>query len=167
MSDIALSDRVACTEAARADPFQPTRARRTAADPPGGPDDPDRPPEQAVRDQLARIVRSELFAQSERLNRFLRFTVDAALAGRAETLKEYTIGTRVYDRRCGYAPSQDSIVRTEARRLRGKLAEYYASAGRTDPVVISFRPGSYAPRFQVRSLRTGRRRNGAGRSLPW
>ena len=104
-----------------------------------------RVPDQAIREQLARIVRSEPFAQSERLMRFLHFTVEAALAGRADTLKEYAIGTRVYDRPPGYAPARDSIVRTEARRLRAKLAQYYAAAGRSDPVEISYRPGSYAP----------------------
>ncbi len=46
-------------------------------------------------------------------------------------LKEYVIGTEVYDRKPPYHPSQDSIVRTEARRLRAKLKEYYESEGKT------------------------------------
>ena len=117
------------------------------------PEVPDGVSEQAVRDQMARIVRSDLFAQSERLNRFLQFTIDAALAGRADTLKEYTIGTQVYDRRGGYAPNHDSIVRTEARRLRAKLEQYYGAAGRSDPVLIRYRPGSYAPQFRHRARR--------------
>jgi len=43
----------------------------------------------AVRAQLSRILTSEHFARSERLSRFLEFTVEQTLAGRAELLKEY------------------------------------------------------------------------------
>jgi TolB-like protein len=62
-------------------------------------------------------------------------------------LKEYVIGTEVYDRPTSYRPSEDSIVRSEARRLRSKLREYYESDGKNDRVVINYRPGSYAPFF--------------------
>lgn len=104
--------------------------------------------EQEVRSELARILQSPLFSQSERLGRFLRFTIDAALAGKGESLKEYVIGTEVYDRKPPYHPSQDSIVRTEARRLRAKLKEYYEREGSEDPVFIYFRPGTYIPVFR-------------------
>lgn len=103
--------------------------------------------EQEVRSELARILQSPLFTQSDRLARFLRFTVEAALAGESDSLKEYVIGTEVYDRKPPYQPSQDSIVRTEARRLRKKLKEYYESEGENNPLFIYFRPGSYAPVF--------------------
>jgi hypothetical protein len=42
----------------------------------------------------------------------------------------------------------DSIVRSEARRLRSKLKEYYESVGKDDPVLIYYRLGSYAPVFR-------------------
>ena len=70
-----------------------------------------------------------MFVQSDRLGRFLRFTVETTLAGRAEVLKQYVIGTEVYDRKPPYHPNIDSIVRSEARRLRSKLKEYYESVG--------------------------------------
>ncbi len=104
--------------------------------------------EQEIRAELARIVQSPLFVQSDRLARFLRFTVDAAVAGRGDSLKEYLIGVEVYDRKPPYHPSQDSIVRTEARRLRSKLKEYYEGEGKNDPVFIYFRPGTYLPVFR-------------------
>ncbi len=63
-------------------------------------------------------------------------------------LKEYVIGTEVYDRKPPYHPSQDSIVRTEARRLRAKLKEYYESDGKQNPVFVYFRPGTYVPMFR-------------------
>jgi len=98
--------------------------------------------EQAIREELSRVLKSSVFAQSDRLGRFIRFTVETTLAGEAETLKEYVIGTEVYERNSSYHPSEDSIVRSEARRLRSKLKEYYDSVGKYDPVLIYYRPGS-------------------------
>jgi hypothetical protein len=104
--------------------------------------------EQAIREQLSRVLQSAMFAQSDRLGRFLRFTVETTLAGEADTVKEYLIGTEVYERNSSYHPSEDSIVRSEARRLRSKLKEYYDSVGKYDPVLIYYRPGSYVPAFR-------------------
>src|SRR5579872_4790420 len=55
--------------------------------------------EEAIRAELPRILESSIFAQSRRLSRFLRFTVEATLAGEEGTLKEYLIGTEVYERK--------------------------------------------------------------------
>ena len=104
--------------------------------------------EEAIREELSRILESSIFVQSDRLSRFLRYTVETTLAGDAETLKEYLIGTEVYDRRPPYHPNMDSIVRSEARRLRRKLKEYYESMGKNDLVLIYYRPGSYVPAFR-------------------
>ena len=70
------------------------------------------------------------------------------MRGEGETLKEYVIGTDVYDRRHPYHPSQDSIVRTEAKRLRNKLKEYYETEGVEDEVLIYYRIGNYQPIFR-------------------
>ena len=104
--------------------------------------------EEAIREQLSRILESAVFAQSERLSRFLRFTIEITLAGDGEQLKEYLIGTEVYDRKPPYHPNIDSIVRSEARRLRSKLKEYYESVGKNDPVFVYYRIGSYVPVFR-------------------
>jgi TolB-like protein len=104
--------------------------------------------ERDVRAELERLLHSAPFLQSERLGRFLRFAIENTLAGTTDLLKEYVIGIEVYDRKPPYHPSQDSIVRTEARRLRAKLKEYYESEGKHNPVFIYFRPGSYVPLFR-------------------
>jgi hypothetical protein len=106
--------------------------------------------EDLIREELSRILESSLFAQSDRLGRFLRFTVETTLAGEAYVVKEYLIGTEVYERNSSYHPSEDSIVRSEARRLRSKLKEYYGSVGKYDPVHIYYRPGSYVSAFRPR-----------------
>jgi TolB-like protein len=107
--------------------------------------------DEAIREELSRILESSMFVQSDRLSRFLQFTVKKTLAGEGDMLKEYLIGTEVYDRPTSYRPSEDSIVRSEARRLRSKLKEYYESVGQSDPVVIDYRLGSYAPVFRNQS----------------
>jgi hypothetical protein len=117
----------------------------------------------AVREQLIRMLDSPVFVHSHRLSRFLRFTVEATLAGQAEILKEYVIGTEVYDRKPPYHPSADSIVRSEARRLRNKLKQYYESIGSNDSVFIYYRPGGYAPVFRLKGK--NRNRGGTARTL--
>ncbi len=103
-----------------------------------------------IREQLARISRSRVFSLSTRMQRFLRFVVETSLEGRVDSLKEYVIGTEVYDRKPPYEPSQDSIVRTEARRLRSKLKEYYETDGKMDPLIIGLQTRGYIPFFALR-----------------
>jgi TolB-like protein len=110
--------------------------------------------QEAIREQVSRILESPIFVQSERLGRFLRFTVETTLAGEGDMLKEYLIGTEVYDRSTSYRPTEDSIVRSEARRLRSKLKEYYESVGKNDPVFVYYRPGSYVPAFRDQHRRS-------------
>lgn len=104
---------------------------------------------EAVRAQLERL-RVAAFAGSEKLFRFLGFVVEEALAGRAGTLKELVIGVELYGGGVDYDPRIDSAVRVEARRLRRKLAAYYAGPGRDDDVIVSIPTGGYAPRFHLR-----------------
>ncbi len=111
--------------------------------------------EDLVRAELARILESPIFVQSDRLSRFLRGTGEHAIGGTNEGVKEYISGTEVYDRNPPYQPSQDSIVRTEARRLRTKLKEYYESEGKNNPIFIYFRPGSYVPVFRSKAAAAG------------
>jgi serine/threonine-protein kinase len=103
-----------------------------------------------VEAALARIEVSKPFALSLRMRRFLRFAVERALAGDRDALKEYTIGVEVFDRSAEYDPRIDSIVRVEARRLRKKLAQYYAGEGTDEPLRFSLPEGSYVPLIQPR-----------------
>src|ERR1700676_899132 len=111
--------------------------------------------QEAIREELSRILESSIFIQSDRLGRFLPYTGEMNVAGGAETLKGYLVGTEVYDRNPPYHPSVDSIVRSEARRLRSKLKEYYESEGKNDSIFIYYRPGSYVPAFRSRDEHEG------------
>src|SRR5579872_6341232 len=84
----------------------------------------DEPSADEIRAQVERILASDLFVNSERLCRFLRWAVDRTLAGETGDLKEYALGRDVFDRDRDYDPRIDSIVRVEARRLRAKLRKY-------------------------------------------
>jgi TolB-like protein/Tfp pilus assembly protein PilF len=105
---------------------------------------------ESIRTQLRKILSSRIFARSERLARFLTFTVEQTLAGRGEELKEFVIGVEVFDKNEKYDPRMDPIVRVEARRLREKLRKYYESEGFADPIQIEFPTGGYAPVVQTR-----------------
>ncbi len=105
----------------------------------------------AVRAQLERVLASPGFANADRLSRFLRFVVERTLDGEGDQLKEYRLGTEVFDRAADYDPRLDSIVRVEARRLRSKLAEYFEGPGRADPTVIRVDKGGYAATFEAAS----------------
>jgi serine/threonine-protein kinase len=102
-----------------------------------------------IRSQVDRVVASAGFAGSDRMCRFLRFVVERELAGRGRELKEYTLGTEVFDRDASYDPRIDPIVRVEARRLRSKLREYYTTTGVGDSLVIDLPKGSYVPQFHT------------------
>lgn len=108
-----------------------------------------RPTPEQVRAQLERL-RAHAFTGSDKLYAFLHFVVEEALAGRAATLKELVIGVELYGGVIEYDPRIDSAVRVEARRLRRKLAAYYAGLGREDAVIVSIPTGGYAPSFRLR-----------------
>jgi len=104
-------------------------------------------PDRLVREQLKRITASEIFSRSERLGAFLRFVVIEALEGRGDSLKEQVLAAELYCKRSGTNTSDDATVRTDARRLRDKLREYYAQFPH-EPVIIALPKGGYVPVFE-------------------
>jgi Tol biopolymer transport system component len=104
----------------------------------------------AKRRQLERVLASPGFVRNERMSRFLRFVAERHLEGNDSQLKESVIAVEVFGRRPDHDPSQDSIVRTEAGRLRARLAEYYVGDGMGDAVIIRLPKGGYTPSFELR-----------------
>ncbi len=102
---------------------------------------------EAVRAALARILLWQGFADSPQLSRFLRHVVEQTLGGNGAAIKEYSLGLEVFNRAASFDPKSDSIVRSEARRLRTKLAEYYHDEGAHDPLRIDVPKGGYLPVF--------------------
>lgn len=99
--------------------------------------------------ELDRVLGSRIFAHSARLGRFLKFGVEAALAGRTG-INEYSIGVDVFGRDPSFDPRIDPIVRVDARRLRMKLREYYEGEGASDRLEICLPLRTYVPVFRAR-----------------
>src|SRR5215203_5918748 len=95
----------------------------------------DAPVNSSVRAQLCLVRASRLFANAPSLTRLLSHIVEQTLEGHTDQLKEYSLGVDVFDRGESFDPQTMTIVRVQARRLRDKLAEYYAIEGQLDPVI--------------------------------
>lgn len=106
-----------------------------------------------VRDQLARILASEGFRSAQRSSALLRYLVEQTLAGRGESIKEYTVGVDALGRDASFDPRTDPIARVEASRLRARLEAYYGVDGATDPILVTLPRGGYVPQFARREPR--------------
>ncbi len=106
-----------------------------------------KPPPEAIRAELEKILSSRGFVTAERPSRFLRFIVEQALAG--NSLKEASLGIEVFGRRPSYDPRLDGVVRVEAVKLRSRLKEYYEGEGAADPLRIDLPKGGYLPCFEM------------------
>src|SRR5688572_9503225 len=105
----------------------------------------------AVEAELQRLERSATFRQSSQLRRLLRHLVVHAQRGEESALREIAVGVAALGRDPrSFDPKADPIVRTEARRLRTKLAAYYNSEGRDDPLTIDLPKGGYVPVLHAR-----------------
>ena len=113
-------------------------------------DDSTRPSPDGIRFQLDKLLGSATWVNSPQLCRFLRFVVEQEIAGHADRLKEYVLGLEVLHKGESFDPRIDTAVRTEARRLRQKLAEYYQGEGSSDAIIITVPKGSYRPVFIIR-----------------
>ncbi len=103
-----------------------------------------------VRSQLGRILDSALFQRSERLRRFLQYSLQEGLEGRTDQIKEYSIGRQVFDKPEDFDTRSDPVVRVEAGRLRAKIREYYATAGANDTLFVGIRDRGYLPLVRKR-----------------
>jgi TolB-like protein len=106
--------------------------------------------QEAIRQQLDRILNSGPFHQSQRRQRFLEYLVNETLAGRSERLKGYNIALEVFDRPETFDPMLHPLVRIEAARLREKLREYYGTDGQGDHIHIDLPKGTYTPQIEFR-----------------
>lgn len=96
-------------------------------------------------EQLEKILQSRSLHDAETLKAFLRYVVLKSLDHQDVQLKEYIIATEVLGRHSDYDPNVDSVVRVQARRLRAKLHDYYATEGKEDKVLIDMPKGRYTP----------------------
>lgn len=106
-------------------------------------------PEQFYQ-EVDRIIKSHSLRGSESLCKLLQYLAKQSLDHPDAPLKEYQIATEVYGRHADFDPQSDSTIRVQAGRLRLKLAEYYASEGANDQIVVRIPKGSYHLVFEAR-----------------
>jgi hypothetical protein len=103
---------------------------------------------QAISGQLLRLVSSPFFRNSRRYPNLLRYTVERALEGGTDHLKERTLGVDVFGRAPDYDTNIDPVVRITAVEVRKRIAQYYREPGREKEIRIDFPAGSYVPEFR-------------------
>jgi hypothetical protein len=104
--------------------------------------------EEDLRWQLVqRIIESPHLIGSARLRDFLVHVTVCAIRETPEDATEQQIGIQVFQRSPGFNSSEDSIVRSQARLLRQKLAGYFDAEGAPEPMVIEIPKGHYIPIF--------------------
>ncbi len=106
----------------------------------------EQPSPDLVREALERVVSSDEFQASPRLQQFLTYVVEEAIAGRGPQIRGKAIAVEVYERRIDGTGGQN-LVRVEARRLRRLLHAFYEEQWDGDGVRIFVDPGGYKPRF--------------------
>jgi len=110
-------------------------------------------PEQ-LSQQIDNIIKSHSLRGSESLCKLLQYLAKQSLYHPEAPLKEYQIATEVYGRPADFDPQTESTIRVQAGRLRLKLADYYATEGAADPIVVKIPKGSYHLIFEARSVET-------------
>jgi TolB-like protein/Tfp pilus assembly protein PilF len=102
----------------------------------------------AIRTQLDRVLSDPLFVDAPRLSQLLRHLVANSLAGHERELLEYSVAMAVFGSGASFDPRIDTIVRVQARRLRGRLGDYYRGPGAHDPIVFEIPKGHYRVTFR-------------------
>jgi hypothetical protein len=98
--------------------------------------------------ELLSILEGPAFKASSRSRAFLRFVVEETLSGRADTLKERTIGVAVLGRDHSYDTGADAVVRVRANDVRKRLSAHYEQFLPKAGYRIELPVGSYVPRFE-------------------
>jgi len=99
---------------------------------------------------VERVAESRSLGKSPRLADFLRYVCDRQFRGRETEITEQRIGVKVFGRLEGYNSNEDNIVRNYARTLRKRLADYFRTEGRDEPILILIPRGGYVPVFTPR-----------------
>src|SRR5256886_16223579 len=106
--------------------------------------------------QIEKLLSSHTLHGSESLCKLLRYLASHSMDHPGLAPKQYQSATEVYGREPVFDPHVESMVRVQAGRLRTKLAEYYASEGPDDQIMVELPKGTYALAFHPRPHAAGR-----------
>jgi hypothetical protein len=100
-----------------------------------------------LRTHAERIRASGILGRSRLIQRLFDFLVDCSVSGKAP--KEIEVAIDVFEKDSRFDVSQDAMVRVYVHKLRRKLEDFYADAGRADAVRMVIPKGAY--RFVLES----------------
>lgn len=103
-----------------------------------------------VTSALDGILTTDKFLASPQMSAFLRYVVEQTLIGNTRRIKAFTVGIEALGKPASFDPQTDPSVRVLAKRLRSSLDTYYSQNSDTK-VFIEMKPGSYVPKFLLRS----------------
>lgn len=103
-----------------------------------------------VKNALDDILTTDKFLASPQMSAFLRYVVEQTLIGNTRRIKAFTVGIEALGKPASFDPQTDPSVRVLAKRLRSSLDTYYAQNPETK-LFIEMKPGSYVPKFLLRS----------------
>ena len=103
-----------------------------------------------VTSALDGILTTDKFLASPQMSAFLRYVVEQTLIGNTRRIKAFTVGIEALGKPASFDPQTDPSVRVLAKRLRSSLDTYYLQNPDTK-VFIEMKPGSYVPKFLLRS----------------
>jgi len=103
-----------------------------------------------VTSALDAILTTDKFLASPQMSAFLRYVVEQTLIGNTRRIKAFTVGIEALGKPASFDPQTDPSVRVLAKRLRSSLDTYYVQNPET-MVFIEMKPGSYVPKFLLRS----------------
>ena len=108
------------------------------------------PSDEEILRQLERILSSRDFHASPGLVSFIKFIVNRTLACKAPKIQNDTVAAEVFGRGLDFDPRIDPVVSIQASLLRRKLARYFETDGKNDPIRIDIPTGSCVPEFERR-----------------
>jgi hypothetical protein len=104
--------------------------------------------DELVREELARLLRSDSLRRSPSHLRLLQYLVENKLQGDHGALREMAIGIEVFQRNpSSFDPKDDPIVRVNIGRLREKIVQHYAQFDQPPRIRIELPKGRYIPEF--------------------
>jgi hypothetical protein len=102
------------------------------------------------RAEVEAVLASEMFRRAPTLRQILAYVCQQYFLGEAARIKEYNIAVEALGRSPDFDPTDDTIVRVEASRLRKRLTEYYATEGSSHTIQIQLAKSGYVPQFVPR-----------------
>jgi hypothetical protein len=99
------------------------------------------------RAEVERILHAPQFRRAPKLQRFVQLICDYQFRNQPAEINEYVIATQAFDKGPEFDPTEDSLVRVQAREVRRRLREYYQEEGKSSRWILDIPAGHYTPVF--------------------